>query len=60
MSLWGDIIKVAVIDCGDDINADKICKNVDLRGYPTIKYFPPFTITEQGENGFNRESYVSP
>jgi len=57
VSLWEDVIKVAVIDCGDDINADKICKNVDLRGYPTIKYFPPFTITEQGENGFNRESY---
>ena len=55
---WHDVIKVGVIDCGDDINAETICKHANLTGYPTIKYYLPFTETREEDGGFNRESYV--
>ena len=59
VSDWGDVIRVAVIDCGDAINAEKICKDANLTGYPTLKYYFPFTITKDGDVGYNRVSHVS-
>ena len=53
---WGEVIKVAVIDCGDRVNAQTICQGANLTGYPTIKYFLPFA--ERGDLGFNRLSQV--
>ena len=53
---WGEVIKVAVIDCGDRDNAQAICHGANLTGYPTIKYYLPFA--EQGDLGFNRLSQV--
>jgi len=58
VSDWGDVIRVAVIDCGDDINAEKICKDANLTGYPTLKYYFPFTITKDGDVGYNRVSHI--
>ena len=55
---WHDVIKVAVIDCGDDINAETVCKDADLQGYPTLKYYFPFTNTSDGDTGYNRPSHV--
>lgn len=57
MTQWRDVIQVAVIDCGDDVNAETICMGANLTGYPTIKYYLPFTNTLQGEHGYNRESH---
>ena len=59
MTQWRDVIQVAVIDCGDDVNAETICLGANLTGYPTIKYYLPFTNTVKGESGYNRESHVS-
>ena len=56
---WHDVIRVAVINCGDDTIADQICKHADLKGYPTIKYLAPFSNTSDGDTGYNRDSYVS-
>ena len=57
VAAWGDVIKVAVIDCGDRINAETICQSANLSGYPTIKYYLPFA--EEGDVGFNRVSQVA-
>jgi len=57
MTQWRDVIQVAVIDCGDEVNAETICLGANLTGYPTIKYYLPFTNTMQGEYGYNRESH---
>ena len=59
LTQWRDVIQVAVIDCGDDVNAETICMGANLTGYPTIKYYLPFTNTMQGEYGYNRDSHVS-
>ena len=59
MAQWRDVIQVAVIDCGDDVNAETICMKANLTGYPTIKYYLPFTNSLAGEDGYNRESHVS-
>ena len=53
---WGEVIKVAVIDCGDRVNAETICHGANLTGYPTIKFYLPFV--EKGDLGFNRVSQV--
>ena len=53
---WAEVIKVAVIDCGDGVNAETICHGANLTGYPTIKYYLPFA--EKGDLGFNRLSQV--
>lgn len=51
---WKDVIKIAVIDCGDSINNDQICKHANISGFPTIKYYFPFTV--KGDIGYNRPS----
>jgi len=51
---WKDVIKVASIDCGDEINNEKICKHANITGFPTIKYYLPFTV--EGDTGYNRPS----
>ena len=54
MADWEDVIKVAVIDCGDEINNREICQHADINGFPTIKYYFPFT--ETNDTGFTRPS----
>jgi len=51
---WKDVIKVAAIDCGDQINNEEICRHANITGFPTIKYYFPFTV--QGDTGYNRPS----
>lgn len=51
---WKDVIKIAAIDCGDPINNDQICKHANITGFPTIKYYFPFTV--RGDTGYNRPS----
>eukprot|EP00092_Neocalanus_flemingeri_P008430 GFUD01009086.1.p1 GENE.GFUD01009086.1~~GFUD01009086.1.p1 ORF type:complete len:591 (-),score=71.88 GFUD01009086.1:87-1859(-) len=51
---WKDVIKVASIDCGDEINNEQICKHANITGFPTIKYYFPFTVS--GDTGYNRPS----
>jgi len=51
---WKDVIKVASIDCGDEINNEEICKHANITGFPTIKYYFPFTV--KGDTGYNRPS----
>ena len=56
MHVW---IRVAAIDCGDEVNAETICAAANLSGYPTIKYYAPFSLTRDGDTGYNRASHVS-
>jgi len=51
---WQNVIKVAAIDCGDPINNEQICKHANITGFPTIKYYFPFTV--EGDTGYNRIS----
>lgn len=51
---WTDVIKVAVIDCGDRINFETVCKGANLTGFPTIKFYLPFS--DKDDTGFNRVS----
>ena len=37
---WHGVVHVAAINCGDDANYH-ICQRHQIRGYPTIKIFPP-------------------
>ena len=41
------------------MNAETICAAANLSGYPTIKYYAPFTLTREGDTGYNRASHVS-
>jgi len=36
---WHDVIRVAVVDCGDRFNSS-VCGENKIRSVPTIKYFP--------------------
>jgi len=51
---WKDVIRIAAIDCGDQINNEEICKHANITGFPTIKYYFPFTV--KGDTGYNRPS----
>ena len=50
MSLgWKSMIRLAAIDCADDSNV-ATCRNYDIMGYPTLKFFPPqAAATEVGQ-----------
>jgi len=37
---WQNIVAIAGIDCADDSNV-AICREYEIMGYPTIKFFPP-------------------
>ncbi|XP_023341746.1 sulfhydryl oxidase 1 [Eurytemora carolleeae] len=37
---WKNIIRVAAIDCANDINTP-ICREYDIMGYPSLRLFPP-------------------
>ena len=37
---WSDVISVAAIDCAKDENMP-ICRDYDIMGYPSLKFFPP-------------------
>ena len=37
---WSDVISVAAIDCARDENMP-ICRDYDIMGYPSLKFFPP-------------------
>ena len=37
---WSDVISVAAIDCAQDENMP-ICRDYDIMGYPSLKFFPP-------------------
>ena len=41
------------------MNAETICAAANLSGYPTIKYYAPFSLTRDGDTGYNRASHVS-
>jgi thiol oxidase len=43
---------VAAIDCSDDVNSDT-CREFEVMGYPTIRYFPP--KYEAGEKKIGKE-----
>ena len=43
------MIRLAAIDCADDSNV-ATCRNYDIMGYPTLKFFPPkAALKETGE-----------
>ena len=37
---WSSVIKLAVIDCSEDRNAE-ICRDYEIYMYPSMRYFPP-------------------
>ncbi|XP_035683893.1 sulfhydryl oxidase 1-like [Branchiostoma floridae] len=39
---WAEVIQLAAIDCADSKNLPT-CRQYDIKGYPTIKVFQPFT-----------------
>ena len=51
---WKDVLRIAAIDCGDQINNEEICKHANITSFPTIKYYFPFTV--KGDTGYNRPS----
>lgn len=42
------MIKIGVVDCAKDENIP-LCREYEVMGYPTLKYFPSFS--EQGQLG---------
>jgi len=53
---WSDILKVAAINCGDEINMRDVCEKADLAGFPTLKYYVPQT-NDSLKGGVNRQSH---
>lgn len=47
------MIQLAAIDCAQDENV-ATCRNYDIMGYPTLKFFPP--KASQKEIGETREA----
>lgn len=45
---WEKVIKVGAIDCAKDENIP-ICREYEVMGYPTLKFFPAFS--ESGQLG---------
>ncbi|KAI8514491.1 thiol oxidase [Branchiostoma belcheri] len=39
---WAEVIQLAALDCADSKNLPT-CRQYDIKGYPTIKVFQPFT-----------------
>ena len=37
---WSSVVKLAVIDCAEDRNAE-ICRDFEIYMYPSLRYFPP-------------------
>lgn len=37
---WQNILVIAGIDCADDNNV-AICREYEVMGYPSIRFFPP-------------------
>ena len=37
---WKPLIKLAAIDCAQDVNT-ATCRQYDIMGYPSLKFFPP-------------------
>lgn len=37
---WRDVVSVGAIDCAQDYNSN-ICRDYEVMGYPTLKFFPP-------------------
>ncbi|KAK5642762.1 hypothetical protein RI129_008929 [Pyrocoelia pectoralis] len=35
---WGDVVSIAAIDCNDDDNS-QLCRDFEIMGYPTLRYF---------------------
>lgn len=42
---WSKVIKVGAIDCAKDENIP-LCRDYEIMGYPTLKFFPAFTDAE--------------
>ena len=45
LSGWKSMIRLAAIDCAQDENV-ATCRNYDIMGYPTLKFFPPKAATK--------------
>ena len=45
---WEKVIKIGVVDCAKDENVP-LCREYEVMGYPTLKYFPSFS--EAGQLG---------
>ncbi|KAI9559056.1 hypothetical protein GHT06_015845 [Daphnia sinensis] len=43
---WEKVIKVGAVDCAKDENIP-LCRDFEIMGYPTIKFFPAFTDATQ-------------
>ncbi|KAG0242697.1 hypothetical protein B0O80DRAFT_462260 [Mortierella sp. GBAus27b] len=46
------IVKLGAIDCDDDKNRP-VCSQYDIKGFPTIKVFPPNRTGKKGPKSFN-------
>jgi len=51
---WADVFKVGAVDCADFANQD-ICLKYEISGYPSIKFFKPYSSQE--DLGILRESW---
>lgn len=49
---WSDIVKVAAINCADELNTD-LCRTYEIMAYPTIRYFSPFLNASSTNLGVN-------
>lgn len=47
---WRNVLVIGAIDCADDQNT-QLCREYEIMGYPTVRYFPPhvenFTIGKE-------------
>ncbi|CAB4054951.1 unnamed protein product [Lepeophtheirus salmonis] len=51
---WSNVIQIGVLDCADDKNTNT-CRNYEVNGYPTLKFFPPNSLNTS--KGIERASY---
>lgn len=50
-------MKVGVIDCSNEINS-QTCRNYEIMGYPTVRYFPPQPASSNIGKDFIRSSNI--
>lgn len=49
---WSEVVGVASVACSDTANS-ALCRNYDIKGYPSIRFFPP--NSESSFQGFRYE-----
>lgn len=43
---WEKVIKIGAVDCAKDENIP-LCREYEVMGYPTLKFFPAFSESNQ-------------